>query len=148
MVSPSSARGDLDPLLPLVDIERASGLGCLSLATSVPGHVHFPQSSSQHGSEQYRKQSLLLFYFYLFFFFGCPAAYEVPGTGIRSEPQLQPKPQILNLLCQADRRTWIPALPRQPLSRCATVGTLKVESFSLSSQPFCHTLVISSESLV
>ena len=31
----------------------------------------------------------------LFFFFGHPMAYEIPGTGIRSEPQLQPMQWIL-----------------------------------------------------
>ena len=43
---------------------------------------------------------------FFFFFFGHPMAYGVPGPGIRSKPQLQPKPQlwqcwILNPLCWA-----------------------------------------------
>ena len=44
--------------------------------------------------------------FCLSFFLSCPVAYEVPGPGTRSEPQLPPKPQvqqhwILNPLCPA-----------------------------------------------
>ena len=50
------------------------------------------------------------------FFFGRLAAYGVPGPGIRSKPQLRPKPQlcqrgILKALCQAGDRTYMPALP-------------------------------------
>ena len=46
------------------------------------------------------------FYFILFYFFGCPTAYGIPGLVIRSELQLQPRPQLCNAgsfnpLCQA-----------------------------------------------
>ena len=34
------------------------------------------------------------FFSCFFFFFGLPVAYGVPGPGIRSEPQLQPVPQL------------------------------------------------------
>ena len=63
-----------------------------------------------------------------FFFFGHPMVYGVPGPGIRSEPQLWPKPQvwqcqILNPLCRARDRTCTPLFPRHLWSRCAMVGT-------------------------
>ena len=51
-----------------------------------------------------------------FFFFGPLVADGVPGPRIRSEPQFQPKlqlqqRQILNPLCQARNRTFVPVLP-------------------------------------
>lgn len=62
------------------------------------------------------------------FFFLAAAPYAIPQPWIRSERQLQPKPQlrrrwILNLLCPAGDGTCVPALPRQRLSPCATLGT-------------------------
>ena len=69
--------------------------------------------------------------FFLFFIFGCPEAYGVPGPGIRSEPQSQPKLQlrqcqswILNPRCRARARTCVPALPRCHRSGCATAEPL------------------------
>ena len=54
----------------------------------------------------------------LFFFsiYGCCFAYGVPRPGIRTEMQLQPKPQlqlrqILNPQCQTGHRTRVPVLP-------------------------------------
>ena len=69
-----------------------------------------------------------LFFFFFFFFFGHSVAYGVPGPGIGSELQLLPKSQlqqcqILNPLCQAGDRTYIPALPRYCQSHCIAVGT-------------------------
>jgi len=56
------------------------------------------------------------------------SAYGVPRPGIRSNPQLWPKPQlrqcyILNLPRQAGDQTCIPVLPRCHRSHCVTVGT-------------------------
>ena len=34
------------------------------------------------------------FYLFIYLFFGHPAAYGVPRPGIRSEPKLQPNPQL------------------------------------------------------
>lgn len=60
--------------------------------------------------------------------FWLPMAYGVPGPKIRSEPQLQPKPQpwwrrILNPLCRAGDGACVPVLPRHHQSHCATAGT-------------------------
>ena len=68
---------------------------------------------------------------FFFFLFGHPAAYGVPRPGIRSELQLQPKPQlwqhrILNPLYWARDRTCLPALPKHCQSHWATEGTLRV----------------------
>ena len=62
---------------------------------------------------------------FLFFIFGCPTPYGVPRPGIRSKLQTQPKPQlrqcrILNPLCRAGDRTYVPVLPRCRQSLCAT----------------------------
>ena len=57
------------------------------------------------------------FWGFCLFVFGLPTAYGIPRPGIRSEPQLWPTPQlqqhqILNPLCQARDRTYVPALQR------------------------------------
>ena len=70
----------------------------------------------------------------LYFFFGHPTAYGVPGLGIRSELQLQPKPQlrqcpIRNPVCWARDRICIPALPRHCRSCCTTAGTPRLYFF-------------------
>ena len=58
-----------------------------------------------------------LYLFILFLIFGRPEAYGVPGPGIRSEPQSQPKPQlwqhrILKSLCQAQGSNLCPCTPK------------------------------------
>lgn len=62
------------------------------------------------------------------FFVGHPTAYGVAGPGIKSQSQMQPKPQlrqckILKALCQAGDRACVPVPPRCCRSRCATAGT-------------------------
>ena len=60
------------------------------------------------------------------FFFGCPTAYGVPRTEIRSELQSQHKlwkHWILNPLCQARDWTCVPVLPKCWPSCCITAGT-------------------------
>ena len=74
---------------------------------------------------------LSLFFSFSFSFFwggGCPAAYGVPRSGIRSEPQLSPRLQlwqcqILNPLCWARDQTCVPALSRHRWSYCTTAWT-------------------------
>ena len=71
---------------------------------------------------------LTILFFFFFLFFGCPEAYGVPGPGIGSKPLLQPIPQlqqcqILNLLCGAKDRTFIPGHQRHHQSHCTTEGT-------------------------
>ena len=73
---------------------------------------------------------------FFLFIFGHPSAYGVPGSGVRSEPQVQPKQQlwqrqILNPLCWAGDQTCIPALPRHRQSHCTTGGTPRIH-FKLS----------------
>ena len=63
-----------------------------------------------------------------FFFFKHPAAYGVPGPGIRAKPQLWPMPKlwqhwILKWLCCTRDWTSIPALQRHYQSHFTTVGT-------------------------
>ena len=56
---------------------------------------------------------VLLFCCCYFSFFGCPAAYGVPGPGIRSKLQLQcmvQQLQICNPLCQAGEQTYVAVL--------------------------------------
>lgn len=66
--------------------------------------------------------------FFFFFFFGHPTAYEVPGPGIRSEPQVQPKPQLQSFnslcpLCQAGDGTCILGLQRCYQSHHTAAGS-------------------------
>ena len=73
--------------------------------------------------------TLQTFTFFFFSFLGCPMAYGVPGPGMRSELQLQPKPElwpcrILNPLCRAGDWTCVPGLPGHHQSCCTTAGTL------------------------
>ena len=75
-----------------------------------------------------RSLSCCCFLYFSFYFSGCPKAYGVSRPGIRSELQLQPKPQlrrcqILNPLCQAGDQTCVPGLPRYFPSCCTTEGT-------------------------
>ena len=63
----------------------------------------------------------------LFFIFGHPAAYGVPGPGIRSKPKSQPLPQvqqcqILNPLCWPGDQTHASVLPSHCRSHCTTAG--------------------------
>ena len=47
------------------------------------------------------------YFSFFFFFFSCPAAYRVPGLGIRSKSQLQPMPQLLHhQICQPTVLDW------------------------------------------
>ena len=76
---------------------------------------------------------------FIFFFFGSLMAYGASGPGVRSKPQLRPKPQlwqhwILNPLCQAGDRTCVPVLPRLHRSHCDTVKTPR--KFILDETPF------------
>ena len=69
---------------------------------------------------------------YFILFFCHPTAYGVPGPGIRSELQLQPKLQlrqcpIRNPVCWARDRICIPALPRHCRSCCTTAGTPQLD---------------------
>lgn len=50
-----------------------------------------------------------------FFFFGHPSAYGVPGLGIRSKLQLQPKPQLQ----QCQTLTHRASLGIEPVSQCS-----------------------------
>ena len=63
-----------------------------------------------------------------FSFYGCPMACGVPGPGIRSEVQLQPRLQlwqcrILHPLCRVADQTYVPGLPRCHRPCCIKVGT-------------------------
>ena len=54
-----------------------------------------------------------------FFFLGRPMAYGVPGPGIRSQPQLRPKPQLHN----AGSFTHRAKLGIEPWSWCSQDAT-------------------------
>ena len=74
--------------------------------------------------------SAQVFFVFLFFFsfLAAPLHMVFLGPGIRSEPWLQPKPQlqqwwIFNPLCWVRDWTCVPSLPRGRWSHCATAGT-------------------------
>ena len=79
--------------------------------------------------------SLSFFFFcFPFSFFGRPAAYVVPGSGIRSELQLWPKAQlwqcqVLNPLCRAGDGSCAPLLPRHRQSHCTTAGNSRLSFY-------------------
>ena len=70
----------------------------------------------------------LAIFFFFFFHFWPPHSIRSFQARIRSELQLQPKPQlwqcqILNPLCWARNQTFVLAPPRHRQSHCTTVGT-------------------------
>ena len=81
--------------------------------------------------------SYILPLLFLIFLFWSSTAYGVPGPGIRSELQLQPKLQrwpcqIFNPLCWARDRTCVPVPPRCCRSHCSTVRTPHPTTFYAS----------------
>ena len=74
-------------------------------------------------------------FFFKPFTFGRPEAYGIPRPGIRSEPQLWPKSQllqcwILNPLCLGWESNLWPSTPRCCWSHCTTAGTPCPETFN------------------
>ena len=91
----------------------------LLMSRSIGGHPSALVSNcylwSQFGENNCLEAIFCTFFF--FFIFGYHTAYGVPRPAIRSEVQLQPKPQlqqceILNPLCWAGDWTWVLELPR------------------------------------
>ena len=85
------------------------------------------KKNKDKNNKKLQSQDSLCGYKYVYFFH-CPVAYGIPRPGIRSKPQMRPKPQlqqcqILNPLCQPRDWTCIPTLPRRCLSCCTTAGS-------------------------
>ena len=86
---------------------------------------------AMHYLKHFRERILKSFFFFFFPLFGHPTASGVPGPGIQSKLQLQPKLQlrqcwILNPPCQAGEQTRSPVPPRHHQSHCITRGTPKI----------------------
>ena len=97
-----SKGGVIKPLLPKHLCHWPSSWGQTLVRPGCSGFMEF--LSSEWLENLLKVTGALFFLLFIFLIFGCPSAYGLPGPGIRSHPQFQPKLRqhwILNPPCRA-----------------------------------------------